>query len=145
MKAICFYFQVHQPYRLRQYRFFDIGKNHYYFDDFANETILRKVAQRCYLPANQMMLDLIRRHGSRFKIALSLSGTVMTQFREYAPDVLDSFKELADTGCVEFLAETYGHSLSSLKSKEEFQRQVKAQVAMVEELFGKTPTVFRNT
>ncbi len=145
MKAICFYFQVHQPYRLRQYRFFDIGKNHYYFDDFANETILRKVAQRCYLPANQMMLDLIRRHGSRFKIAFSLSGTVMTQFREYAPDVLDSFKELADTGCVEFLAETYGHSLSSLKSKEEFQRQVKAQVAMVEELFGKTPTVFRNT
>lgn len=145
MKAICFYFQVHQPYRLRQYRFFDIGKNHNYFDDFANQTILRKVANRCYLPANQMMLELIEKHGSRFKIAFSLSGTVMNQFQQYAPEVIESFRKLAETGCVEFLAETYAHSLSSLKSKEEFQRQVKAQVTMVEELFGKTPRVFRNT
>lgn len=145
MKAICFYFQVHQPYRLRQYRFFDIGKNHHYFDDFTNETILRKVAQKCYLPANQLMLELINKYGSRFKIAFSLSGVVMTQFKEYAPDVLESFQKLADTGSVEFLAETYAHSLSSLKSKDEFQSQVEAQVAMVKELFGMTPTVFRNT
>ncbi len=145
MKAICFYFQVHQPYRLRQYRFFDIGKNHNYFDDFANQTIIKKVAEKCYLPTNKLMLELIEKHGSRFKIAYSLTGTVMTQFKEYAPEVLESFKKLADTGCVEFLAETYAHSLSSLKSKEEFKRQVESQVAMVQELFGKTPTVFRNT
>lgn len=145
MKAICFYFQVHQPYRLRQYRFFDIGKNHHYFDDFANETILRKVAEKCYLPTNQLMLELIQKYGSRFKIAFSLSGVVMSQFKEYAPDVLESFQKLADTGCVEFLAETYAHSMSSLKSKDEFQSQVESQVAMVKELFGMTPTVFRNT
>lgn len=145
MKAICFYFQVHQPYRLRQYRFFDIGKNHNYFDDFANQTILRKVAEKCYLPTNKLMLELIEKHGSRFKIAFSLSGIVMTQLKEYAPEVIESFQKLADTGCVEFLAETYAHSMSSLKSKEEFKRQVDSQVAMVQELFGKTPTVFRNT
>lgn len=145
MKAICFYFQVHQPYRLRRYRFFDIGKSHSYFDDFSNEQILRKVAEKCYLPANQLMLDLIRRYEGRFKVTYSLSGTVMTQFKDYAPDVLDSFRKLADTGCVEFLAETYGHSLSALKSEEEFRRQVHSQVAMVEELFGLKPEVFRNT
>lgn len=145
MKAICFYFQVHQPSRLRQYRFFDIGKNHSYFDDFTNETILRKVAERCYLPANQLMLDLIQRYGDQFKVSYSLSGTVMTQFQQYVPEVIDSFRRLAETGSVEFLAETYAHSLSSLKSKDEFQRQVRSQVAMVEELFGMTPTVFRNT
>lgn len=145
MKAICFYFQVHQPSRLRQYRFFDIGKNHNYFDDFANETILRKVAERCYLPANQLMLDLIQRYGDQFKVSYSLSGTVMTQFQQYVPEVIDSFRRLAETGSVEFLAETYAHSLSSLKSKDEFHRQVRSQVAMVEELFGMTPTVFRNT
>lgn len=145
MKAICFYFQVHQPYRLRQYRFFDIGKSHNYFDDFANRTILRKVADKCYLPTNKIMLELIEKYGSQFKIAFSLSGTVMTQFKEYAPEVIDSFKKLADTGCVEFLAETYAHSMSSLKSETEFKRQVESQVAMVQELFGKTPTIFRNT
>ncbi|MBY5958887.1 glycoside hydrolase family 57 protein [Membranicola marinus] len=145
MKAICFYFQVHQPYRLRQYRFFDIGKNHNYFDDFANRTILRKVADKCYLPTNKLMLDLIEKYGSKFKIAFSLSGTVMTQFKEYAPEVIESFRKLADTGCVEFLAETYAHSMSSLKSETEFKRQVESQVAMVQELFGKTPTIFRNT
>lgn len=145
MKAICLYFQVHQPYRLRQYRFFDIGKNHYYFDDFANETILRKVAEKCYLPTNKLMLELIREYGQKFKIAYSISGIALTQFKEYAPDVLESFQELADTGSVEFLAETYSHSLASLKSRDEFERQVRTHVTMVEELFGVTPTVFRNT
>ncbi|GAA5220301.1 glycoside hydrolase family 57 protein [Membranihabitans marinus] len=145
MKAICFYFQVHQPYRLRRYRFFDIGKSDHYFDDFANERIMRKVAEKCYLPTNQLMLDLIHQHGDKFKISYSISGTALTQFKEYAPDVLASFQRLADTGCVEFLAETYSHSLSALKSKEEFERQVKTQVTMVEELFGQTPKVFRNT
>lgn len=145
MKAICFYFQVHQPYRLRKYRFFDIGKNHHYFDDFTNETIVRKVADKCYLPTNKLMLELIEKYGDRFKISYSLSGTAMSQFKEYAPDVLESFQKLAATGNVEFLAETYSHSLSALKSREEFERQIHSQVKMVQELFGKTPTVFRNT
>src|SRR5690606_17250278 len=113
MKAICFYFQVHQPSRLRQYRFFDIGKNHNYFDDFANETILRKVAERCYLPANQLMLDLIQPYGDQFNVSYTLSCPVMPQFQQYVPEVIDSFRRLAETGSVEFLAETYAHSLSS--------------------------------
>ena len=127
MKAICFYFQVHQPFRLRTYRFFEIGGSHHYFDDYANRSIMRKVADKCYLPANKLMLDLIKEYGTRFKIAYSLSGVVIDQFEQYAPDVLESFRKLAQTGCVEFLAETYSHSLSALKSREEFFRQVELQ------------------
>jgi len=145
MRSICFYFQVHQPFRLRTYRFFDIGSSHHYFDDYANRTILRKVADKCYLPTNQTMLDLIKEYGSAFKISYSLSGTVIDQFEMYAPDVLDSFKRLADTGCVEFIAETYAHSLSALKSKEEFTSQVNAQVKKIQHHFGQTPKTFRNT
>ncbi len=145
MRSICFYFQVHQPFRLRTYRFFDIGSNHHYFDDYANRTILRKVAEKCYLPTNQTMLDLIKEYGSAFKISYSLSGTVIDQFEMYGPDVLDSFKRLAETGCVEFIAETYSHSLSALKSKEEFTNQVNAQVKKIQHHFGQTPKTFRNT
>jgi alpha-amylase len=145
MRTICFYFQVHQPFRFRRYRFFDIGNDHYYYDDYSNESILQKVAQKCYLPANALMLDLIQKHKGKFKIAYSISGIAMDQFRLYAPEVLESFKKLADTGQVEFLAETYSHSLSSLKGKEEFQRQVKAHSEMISEHFGQVPKVFRNT
>ena len=145
MKTICFYFQVHQPFRLRRYRFFDIGQYHNYFDDFANRSIMRKVAEKCYLPTNKLMLDLINEYGSKFKIAYSISGTALDQFEMYAPDVLESFKKLAQTNNVEFLAETYSHSLSALKCKEEFVNQVKAHTAKIENLFGKTPTTFRNT
>lgn len=145
MKTICFYFQVHQPYRLRRYRFFDIGKNHSYFDEFANRSIMRKVAEKCYLPTNQLMLDLINEFGTRFKISYSISGTALDQFEQYAPDVLDSFRRLAQTGSVEFLAETYSHSLSSLKSREEFYRQVEAQRNKIEQLLGYKPKTFRNT
>ncbi|HOU75388.1 MAG TPA: alpha-amylase, partial [Tenuifilum sp.] len=109
MKTICFYFQVHQPFRLRRYRFFDIGKNHNYFDEFANRSIMRKVAEKCYLPTNKLMLDLIKEYGSRFKISYSISGTALDQFEMYAPDVLETFQKLAKTGSVEFLAETYSH------------------------------------
>ena len=105
-KTLCLYFQVHQPLRLRKYPFFDIGKNSDYYDDFANRTITRKVADRCYLPANRMMLELIRKYGKNFKVSFSISGMVIEQFREYAPEVIDSFKELVATGCVEILAET---------------------------------------
>lgn len=145
MKTICFYFQVHQPFRLRRYRFFDIGKNHNYFDEFANRSIMRKVAEKCYLPTNKLMLDLIKEYGSRFRISYSISGTALDQFEMYAPDVLETFQKLAKTGSVEFLAETYSHSLSALKSREEFTRQVKAQMAKVENLIGYKPKSFRNT
>lgn len=145
MKTICFYFQVHQPFRLRHYRFFDIGKNHNYFDEFANRSIMRKVAEKCYLPTNSLMLALINEFGSRFKISYSISGTALDQFELYAPDVLDSFKRLAETGCVEFLAETYSHSLSALKCPSEFEMQVKAHASKIEQLFGQKPTTFRNT
>lgn len=145
MKTICLYFQVHQPYRLRRYRFFDIGNNHYYYDDFTNRSIMQKIAYNCYLPANEIMLDLIKQHGKNFKISYSISGTAIEQFQQYAPDVLESFKALADTGQVEFLAETYSHTLAALKGEEEFKAQVKAHAALVKKLFGQEPTVFRNT
>lgn len=144
-KTICLYFQVHQPDRLRLYRFFDIGKDSWYYDDFANKTILRRVAERCYLPANELMLELIRQHKGAFKVSYSISGVVLDQFEKYAPEVIDSFKELAKTGCVEFLAETYAHSLASLVSQEEFIAQVKKHALRIETLFGQKPKVFRNT
>lgn len=145
MKTICFYFQVHQPFRIRKYRFFDIGNDHYYWDDYANKSILRKVAEKCYLPANKLMLQLIKEWGCRFKISYSLSGNVIDQLQMYAPDVLDSFKRLADTGCVEFLGETFSHSLSALRSKEEFIEQVQDHSKLIEMFFGQKPKVFRNT
>jgi len=145
MKKLCFYFQVHQPMRLRHYRFFDISKNHDYFDDKFNFEIMRKVAEKCYLPMNQLLLDLIHEFKGEFKVSFSISGTALDQFEMYAHDVLDSFKRLAATGCVEFLAETYSHSLSALVSQEEFTKQVEKQAKKIEELFGQKPKVFRNT
>jgi len=145
MRTICLYFQVHQPFRFRRYRFFDIGNDHYYYDDYSNESILHKVTHKCYLPANELMLKLIQKHKGRFKVAFSISGIAMEQFRLYAPEVLESFKKLADTGKVEFLSETYAHSLSSLKGRDEFERQVRAHDQLIEENFGQKPSVFRNT
>ncbi len=145
MRSICFYFQVHQPYRLRNYRFFDIGEKHDYFDTFNNSFIMRRVADKNYIPMNALLLDLINEYGSAFKVSFSISGVALDQFAEYAPDVLDSFKRLADTGNVEFLAETYSHSLAALKSKEEFEKQVKIQSDKIKQYFGVEPTTFRNT
>lgn len=145
MKTICLYFQVHQPFRYRRYRFFDIGNDHYYYDDYANETILRKVADNCYLRANQILLDAINRNKGQFKVAFSLSGIALEQFRIYAPEVIESFKALAQTGCVEFLSETYSHSLISLMNNDAFAEQVKRHDDLVESLFGMRPKVFRNT
>jgi len=145
MKAICFYFQVHQPYRLRTYRFFDIGASNDYFDEYANRTIMRKVAEKCYLPTNQVLYDLIQAYGSNFKISFSISGTALSQFEQYAPDVLESFRQLVATGSVEILSETYSHSLSALTSKEEFTAQVMAHRELVQRHFGVTPRTFRNT
>ena len=145
MKTICFYFQVHQPYRLRRYRFFDIAENHDYFDDYLNKSIIRKVAEKCYLPTNKLLLDLINESDGKFRISYSISGTAIDQFEMYAPDVLESFKRLAETGCVEFLSETYSHSLSSLRSLPEFTRQIELHRKKIQQHFNQTPTVFRNT
>ena len=145
MSSICFYFQVHQPYRVKPYSYFNIGEDHTYHWEDKNEEILRKVAEKCYLPMNQLLLELIEKHQGEFKVAFSISGVAIDQFEEYGQDVLDSFKRLADTGCVEFLSETYHHSLSYLYSKDEFKRQVKLHSAKMKELFGVKPKVFRNT
>jgi alpha-amylase len=144
-KAICLYFEVHQPFRLRRYRFFEMGHEHYYYDDYMNESIMRKIAEHCYLPANKIMLDLIQKHKGKFKITFSLTGIVIDQFRLYAPEVLESFRELAKTGCVEFLAETNSHSLASLKNRELFMRQVSIHRDKMSEYLGVEPQSIRNT
>lgn len=145
MVSVNFYFQVHQPYRLRQYRIFEIGQNRNYFDDIKNKEVMKKVANKCYLPTNKLMLDLIDTYGKEFNISYSITGTAIEQFQQYSPEVLDSFKELAKTGSVEFINETYYHSLSYLFDKEEFTQQVRLHKKAMQNLFRQTPTTFRNT
>jgi alpha-amylase len=143
MASVCFYFQVHQPFRLRRYSVFDTDRH--YFDEYKNAELCRKVAQKCYLPANQTLLQAIRQHEGRFRLAFSLTGCAIEQFQEFAPDVIESFQELAATRCVEFLDETYYHSLSFLYSREEFRAQVEMHRAAIKKLFNQEPRVFRNT
>jgi alpha-amylase len=143
MASVVFYFQIHQPFRLRRYSVFDTDRH--YFDDYKNADILRKVAQKCYLPANRVMLDTIRANDGRFRIAYSITGVALEQMKAYAPEVLHTLEELNKTGCVEFLSETYFHSLSFLYSREEFRLQVEAHRKLIKELFGQEPRVFRNT
>ena len=145
MTSVVFYFQVHQPYRLRRYTFFDIGAHDHYFDDAENARIIRRVAEKCYLPMNALILQQIERHQGKFRCAFSVSGTALMQMEEYAPEALESFKRLARTGSVEFLCETSHHSLSFLGDLEEFDAQVLDQAARVERVFGLRPTTFRNT
>ncbi len=146
MVAVCFYFQVHQPFRLRRdFDFFCIGTTKPYEDDVKNAEICRKVADKCYLPTNRIMLELIRRHQGKFRISYSISGTALEQFEMYCPEVLDSFRELAETGCVEFIGETYYHSLAYLYSQKEFLTQAKMHRDRITTLFGIRPTTFRNT
>jgi len=145
MKSLCFYFQVHQPFRLRKYQIFDIGKSTAYFDDAKNQQILQKVANKCYLPTNNLMLSLIEQFEGKFKIAYSISGVAIEQFEQYCPEVLESFMDLADTGCVEFLDETYYHSLAWLNSKSEFRHQILQHRRLMKSLFNCEPKVFRNT
>ncbi|MCR5547861.1 MAG: glycoside hydrolase family 57 protein [Bacteroidales bacterium] len=144
-KSICLYFQVHQPARLRLYRFFDIGKDSHYYDDYTDRTILKRIAQKCYLPMNKILLDAIKKQKGKFKVAFSITGTALEQFDRYAPEVIDSFRALAKTGCVEFLCETYYHSLASLASQAEFEHQVLKHKAAIKEYFGVEPKAFRNT
>ena len=145
MKNICFYFQIHQPHRLKRYRFFNIGGDHYYYDDFANDDFMQQIAQVSFIPANRLLLDMIKDTNGAFKVAFSISGVALDQMEIYTPEVIDGFKELADTGCVEFLSETQGHSLASLINPEEFRKQVKEHDDKIESLFGQRPKVFRNT
>ncbi len=145
MKTVCLFFQIHQPFRHRHYRFFDIGINHYYYDDFMNESIMHKIALKSYLPANKLLLKLANKLGSKFKVSFSITGLALEQFQLYAPDVIESFQKLVKTGCVEILSETYSHSLSSLKDKSIFEEQVKLHSQKIFELFGIHPQVFRNT
>ena len=145
MVSICFYFQVHQPYRLRKYPVFDIGHSHHYFNDAKNEEIIKKVAHKCYLPTNNLILDLIHKTNGRFKVSYSMTGMVLEQFEQHQPEVIDSFKELVKTGCVELLDETYYHSLAFLYSKEEFKNQIKMHTTKIKELFKVKPAIFRNT
>ncbi len=145
MKTVCFYFQVHQPWRLKTYRFFQMGNDHNYLDDFTNRAIMQKVARECYLPMNALLLSLIEENKGAFKCSFSITGSAIEQFKVYAPEVLESFKKLAETGCVEFLGETYSHSLSSLYSVDEFKQEVKLHTQMLKAEFGVKPTAFRNT
>lgn len=145
MQSVCLYFQVHQPYRLKKYRFFNLGNDHYYYDDYLNKSIMERVAAKSYIPMNNLLLELIQKYGNKFKVSFSISGSALDQFQDFTPHVLESFKKLAQTGNVEFLAETYAHSLSGLKSKEEFSRQVQMHQDRIKELFGVTPQTFRNT
>jgi alpha-amylase len=143
MASVCFYFQVHQPTRLRHYTVFN--DDSHYFNDHKNAEICRKVANKCYLPANRLMLELIRRFDGRFKVAYSITGVLLEQLFDYAPEVISTFDALARTGCVEFLAETYHHSLSFLYSRNEFATQVNKHIETIKNLFGQTPRIFRNT
>ncbi len=144
MTNVCLYFQVHQPFRMRKYNVFDIGHNNQYFDDKKNREVMQKVAKKCYLPANRIIRNLIARHED-FKVAYSITGTAFEQFETYAPAVLDSFEELAATGAVEFLNETYHHSLSFLHNKDEFLEQVRMHQRLIKDNFKQKPVVFRNT
>lgn len=145
-KSICIYFQIHHPERLRKYHFFDIGKKHNYFDNYANRSELEDLAETCYLPANALLLELIKKYEGKFKVAFSISGSAIDQLEMHTPEVIRSFQELAKTDCVEFLAETYSHSLASLsEDTDEFEQQVKKHVSTIKNLFGKKPVTFRNT
>lgn len=145
MPSICFYFQVHQPFRLRNYSFFEIGLNPFYEDEEHNRHVMHKVARGCYLPMNRLLLKLIHQYDQKFKISFSISGTALEQFERYSPEVITTFQELADTGCVEFLTETYYHSLAFMFSPYEFKEQVTLHHQRIKEIFKITPHIFRNT
>ena len=144
MKAICFYFQIHQPFRLKRYRFFDIGNDHYYYDDFANDDILTRIAQRSYIPAAETLLHLLEQYPG-FRCAFSISGVALAQHEQYVPEFIDIMKKLIATGRVEILGETYAHSLSSLIDPDEFANQVRVHDEKIQSLFGVKPKVLRNT
>ena len=145
MKTICLYFEIHQIIHLKRYRFFDIGIDHYYYDDYENERSITEIAERSYMPALNTIGDMIRENNGLFKVAFSISGVGMEQLEMHAPQVIAKLQELNDTGCVEFLAEPYSHGLSSLANEEAFAADVKKQAQKMKDYFGKQPTVLRNS
>ena len=145
MKTICLYFEIHQNIHLKRYRFFEIGKDHYYFDDYENERGITETAERSYIPALRTFLDMAKTYGKDFKVAFSISGCALELMEQYAPEVIELLQELNDTGCVEFLAEPYSHGLSSLINESVFRDEVTRQAKKMKELFGKKPTVLRNS
>lgn len=145
MKAICFNFEIHQPFRLKRYRFFDIGNDHYYYDDFLNDDIISRIAERSYIPACKTLLKMIEDNKGAFKCSITITGVAIEQIEQYVPELIDLLKRLADTGCVEFVAEPYAHSLASLIDPEEFAEQVKVECEKLHSLFGVKPKVLRNT
>ena len=145
MKSVCFYFMIHQPFRLKRYRFFDIGNDHYYYDDFANDDIVGRIAETSYIPMARTLLDMIEASNREFKCAISISGTAIEQFQRHVPEYIDLLRKLAATGCVEFLSGTFAHSLASLEDPEEFYREVRAHDALLRATLGVTPKVFANT
>ena len=145
MKTICLYFEIHQNIQLKRYRFFDIGTDHYYYDDYEDERLITDVANRSYMPALEALGEMLKEHPGFFKVAFSLSGVGMEQLEIHAPQVLDKLQELNQTGCVEFLAEPYSHGLASLANEESFAKEVKRQCQKMKEYFGKEPQVLRNS
>lgn len=145
MKSVCLYFKIHQPFRLKRYRFFDIGNDHYYYDDFANDDIISRVAEQSYIPLFHTLLEMIEKSNHRFRCAISISGTAIEQLQLYVPECIDLLKKLAKTGCVEFLSGTYSHSLASLEDPEEFIREVKMHESLIRNVFSVKPGIFANT
>lgn len=145
MKNICLFFQIHQPLLLKRYRFFDIGQNHYYYDDFQTEENLAYVVENSYIKANNTLLEMIRSSNGKFRCSFALSGLAIELFEQYAPEVIDSFRELAKTASVEFLAMPYSNSPAAVYDLDEFERQAQLLSDKIEELFGKRPTTFFNT
>ena len=145
MKSVCLYFNIHQPFRLKRYRFFDIGNDHYYYDDFANDEIISRVAEVSYMPMCETLLKMIEESNKEFKCAISISGTAIEQLQQYVPECIDLLKKLADTGCVDFLGTPYAHGLASLEDVEEFIREVKDETDLIKRQFGVKPKLFANT
>ena len=145
MKAICFNFEIHQPFRLKRYRFFDIGNDHYYYDDFLNDDIISRIAENSSIPAARTLLKMIEDNKGKFRCSIAITGVAIEQIEQYVPELIDLLKRLADTGCVEFVAEPYAHSLASLVDPEEFADQIKAECEKLHSLFGVKPKVLRNS
>lgn len=145
MKTVCLLFEIHQPFRLKKYRFYDIGADHYYYDDYANEEILKRLAYQSYIPAAKMLLEMIESSEKQFKVALSISGVAMEQFEMYCPEFLDCVRELVATGCCELCCEPYSHSLSSLMDAEDFEKQVEMQKNIINDTFQYDSKTFVNT
>jgi|GEM_PF-5011 len=145
MKTVCLYFEIHQNIHLKRYRFFDIGTDHYYYDDYENERSITETAEKSYIPALKTLIEIAKANGGFFKCAISISGTALELLENYSPEVLDLLEELNKTGCVEFLAEPYSHGLSSIKNKDVFKEEVARLDKKITKLFGKKPQVFRNS